>query len=176
MLARGTCRHCSSEHRSVAGDIPVYKNGDGKWCSTCSGCGVEQAYTRMDHAKQSEVSDWQCKQCVAAAKAFSNNRPVGDAQRVYNRFRKSAASRGVEWGLAFEEFVGSFHGTCSLTGWPITMSHKCETASLDRIDSGGGYTPDNVQWVHKMVNMCKNKYSLESFVDMCKAVADREKW
>lgn len=176
MLARGACRHCSRRYRPTKSDVFIYVNADGKWCSTCSGCGAEQAYTRKDHAKQSESSDWQCKKCVAAAKAFSNNLPVGDERRIYNRLKKSAASRGIEWCLSFEEFAGSFHGMCSLTGWAITMSRKCETASLDRIDSGKGYTPDNVQWVHKMVNMCKNKYSLESFVGMCKAVADKEKW
>lgn len=176
MLARGTCRHCSSEHRSVAGDVPVYRNDDGKWCSKCSGCGAEQAYTRLEHAKQSELSDWQCKKCVAAAKRFSNNLAVGPEGRMYNKFKRSAESRGIQWGLTPEEFAAAFDGKCQLTGWSISMCGERPTASLDRIDSGLGYTPSNVQWVHAMVNMCKNKYSQDLFVSMCEAVADRVKW
>lgn len=52
---------------------------------------------------------------------------------------------------------------------------KC-TASLDRIDSGQGYTNSNIQWVHSMVNMCKNKYPQDKFIEMCRAVADKVKW
>lgn len=50
------------------------------------------------------------------------------------------------------------------------------TASFDRIDSSEGYTQGNVQWVHTMVNMCKNKYPQVDFIQMCKAVADKVKW
>jgi len=35
------------------------------------------------------------------------------------------------------------------------------------------YTADNIQWIHTMVSMCKNKYEQEDFVSMCKSVADK---
>jgi hypothetical protein len=56
------------------------------------------------------------------------------------------------------------------------MSYANCTASLDRIDSSNGYEVGNIQWVHVMVNMCKNKYAQDVFVKMCKSVADRVKW
>ena len=40
-----------------------------------------------------------------------------------------------------------------------------QTASLDRIDSSLGYIEGNVQWVHKDLNMMKNKLSDEDFFD-----------
>jgi hypothetical protein len=45
------------------------------------------------------------------------------------------------------------------------------TASLDRIDSTKPYTEDNVQWVHKDINMLKKKFSQEKFIKMCRLVA-----
>jgi hypothetical protein len=56
------------------------------------------------------------------------------------------------------------------------MTYADQTASLDRIDSSKGYEIDNIQWVHVMVNMCKNKYPQDKFVEMCKAIASKVKW
>lgn len=176
MLNRGTCRHCKKDYRSVPSDVAVYKRADGKWCSTCSGCGNEQAYTRKDHAKQSELGDWQCKSCVARLKGFSENQPVGDVMRLFNKYSKSAAKRNIAWNLTPDELQTVFTGKCALTGWEISMAHGNQTASLDRIDSTKPYTLENIQWVHTMVNMSKNKYPQDRFVQMCKAVADRAKW
>ena len=175
MVNRGSCRNCKRDYRNVTGDVGIYKNSEGKWCSVCSCCGKEQAYTRKDHAKQSHLSDWQCRPCAAKAKGFSSNLPVGNEKRLYNKFRKSANSRGIDWNLDFEQFCKAFTGKCALTGWDIDMSYGGK-ASFDRIDSDKPYEPGNVQWVHSMVNMCKNKYSNDSFVDMCLAVADKAKW
>lgn len=177
MLNKGFCRHCKKDYRATKNvDLKIYQNNFGKWCSTCSGCGAEQAYTRMDHAKQSELSGWQCKGCVAKAKGYENNKPVGDRQRTYNRFKKAANNRGIVWNLAIDEMFESFTGECKLSGWPIKISYFEQTASLDRIDSTKPYIAGNVQWVHTMVNMCKNKYDQDLFIDMCKAIANKVKW
>ena len=174
MLARGTCRNCRKDYRAVEGDVEIYRNRENKWCSVCSGCDKEQAYTRKDHAKQSTLADWQCRSCVVKAGSFKNNLPVGAERRLYNRFRKSANQRKVNWGIDFEEFKSCFTGKCSLTGWDISMSYLHTSASLDRIDSKKGYEVDNIQWVHTMVNMSKNKYGQDKFIEMCKAVAKYE--
>jgi hypothetical protein len=176
MLERENCRHCKKDYRSVDSDVNIYKRFDGKWCSKCSGCNAEQAYTRKDHAKQSELADWQCKKCISKAKGFSENMPVGNVARLYNKFRKSANKRQIYWGISIKDFEGCYTGKCVLTGWEISMTYDNCTASLDRIDSSKGYEIDNIQWVHTMVNMCKNKYSQDKFVEMCKAVANKVKW
>lgn len=67
--------------------------------------------------------------------------------------------------------------SCALTGLKLTMPNPPSikgTASLDRIDSGKGYLLDNVQWVHKDINMMKRTYSQEYFIEMCKAVAEHK--
>ena len=177
MLSRGSCRSCKKDYRSVRdSEFDIYRRPDGRWCCKCSGCGVEQAYTRKCHAKQSSVSDWQCKKCCAERKAFSKNRPVGDRARVFNKFRKSAYSRGIAWNLSEDEMFADFNEQCQMTGWPISISYENSSASLDRIDSKVGYEVGNIQWVHTMVNMAKNKYDASEFIRMCKAVADKVKW
>jgi len=176
MVEKGTCRYCRKDYRSVGNNsVEIYKNHDGKWCKKCSGCGIEQTYTRKDHAKQSFLSDWQCKKCVASAKGFSHNGAIGAQRRMFNKFQKSAAKRGLDWKLSFEYFCSIFTGKCELTGWEILTTWNNCTASLDRIDSSLGYIEGNVRWVHVMVNMCKNKYSDKDFISMCNAIASKHK-
>jgi hypothetical protein len=69
---------------------------------------------------------------------------------------------------------------CAITGIPLSFAPNLEklskgTASLDRIDSNKGYTEDNVQWVHKTINMMKNKLSMSEFIAMCKLVSKNNK-
>ena len=176
MLERGICSYCRPDYRSVNdGKFNIFRRQDGKWCSNCSGCGIEQAYTRKDHAKQSSLSDWRCKKCNAKDKAFSANEAVGSKQRIFNKFKKSAKSRSMVWDLSIDDVFRSFNGKCALTDWDISLDYKQGTASLDRIDSNQGYILGNVQWVHSMVNMCKNKYYQERFVQMCVAIAAKNK-
>lgn len=79
------------------------------------------------------------------------------------------------WDLSIDDVFRSFNGKCALTDWDISLDYKQGTASLDRIDSNQGYILGNVQWVHSMVNMCKNKYDQERFVQMCVAIAAKNK-
>lgn len=65
---------------------------------------------------------------------------------------------------------------CAITNIPINFNTNFGkfsdgSASLDRIDSNKGYTIDNVQWVHKIINMMKNKLSMNEFTEWCKLVA-----
>jgi len=49
--------------------------------------------------------------------------------------------------------------------------NKKRTAYLDRTDSSKGYVEGNVQLVHKDVNISKNKYELQYFINLCKDVS-----
>lgn len=59
---------------------------------------------------------------------------------------------------------------CALSKLPI--SFKDNTASVDRIDSGKHYTPDNIQIIHKDINRMKNNFNQEYFIEMCKLIAE----
>ena len=69
---------------------------------------------------------------------------------------------------------------CALSGMDIgfleregSRGRRC-SASLDRIDSAKGYVEGNVQWVHKHVNIMKNKYPLDYFLKLCHLIAQNE--
>lgn len=66
---------------------------------------------------------------------------------------------------------------CKLTGLPIKFGRaeyrKETTASLDRIDSTKGYYLDNVQWVHKDVNIMKNVFNKDYFFYLCNLIAKK---
>lgn len=51
----------------------------------------------------------------------------------------------------------------------LDAAHK-QTASLDRIDNTKGYTEDNVQWVHKIINKMKSDLTQEDFIMWCKRI------
>ena len=63
---------------------------------------------------------------------------------------------------------------CALSGLELTFpkvsKDKSWTASLDRIDSSKGYIEGNVQWVHKDVNIMKNKFDNKYFINICKLI------
>jgi hypothetical protein len=61
---------------------------------------------------------------------------------------------------------------CALSGLDIQINKTAiyNTASLDRIDSSKGYEPNNVQWVHKHINLMKNKFDQEYFIKLCSLV------
>ncbi len=63
---------------------------------------------------------------------------------------------------------------CALSGVPISLGldwRNSGTASLDRIDSSKGYLLNNIQWVHKDINMMKMDLPEDRFVFLCKSVA-----
>jgi hypothetical protein len=99
----------------------------------------------------------------------------------YNSFRKSALSRGYVWELTIKDIATLYElqaGRCAFTGWNVGWSEVLwdHTASVDRIDNSIGYTLDNIQIVHKSVNMARGTMPVDDFIEMCISVANKEKW
>jgi len=66
---------------------------------------------------------------------------------------------------------------CNLSGLPINWGdeeNNKNTASIDRIDSNKGYTLDNIQLVHKDVNLMKNKFDQDYFINICKLIVENQ--
>lgn len=167
ILKRKVCKFCRRNYRDAEGDPPKV---EGKWLSSCPECGVEQKYTRKNHAIGSETNGWKCRFCARK----DREEGLSDERKLYNRFRKSASNRGLAWEITFEFFVACYSGKCALTDWELTMDARNRTASFDRIDSKKEYTIGNVQWVHTMVNMSKHTHPQNLFIEMCKAVAAKD--
>jgi hypothetical protein len=100
----------------------------------------------------------------------------------YESFRKSALTRGYEWELS-PEIVDTIYseqkGRCALSDIPIGWSTVGwdHTASIDRIDNDVGYTEDNIQLVHKRVNMMRGSLPVEEFIEICHLISStKTKW
>lgn len=61
---------------------------------------------------------------------------------------------------------------CAISNVPIKLDAN---ASLDRTDSNGGYTKDNVQWVHQDVNKMKMDLPLDKFLSWCEIITNNRK-
>jgi len=168
VLKKGSCKKCFKFEKSKS-TSDLYKNENDKWCKKCSSCGKEQCYTRKSHAQNSINADYKCKKCSNSSK----NKHIGDFQRVFNKYKKQAISRNIFWNLTVEDLKNIYTGKCELSNQNISISYKNTTASLDRIDSKKDYTKDNIQWLHKDINMLKNKYEQSYFIQMCKLVANK---
>jgi hypothetical protein len=66
---------------------------------------------------------------------------------------------------------------CALTGLPIDWIKREDgvSCSIDRISSDGEYTIDNIQLVHKDINLMKNHFDQDYFIQMCKLVCDKSR-
>lgn len=97
------------------------------------------------------------------------------------RIKSHAKARNININITISEAAQLFEKQdrkCALTGWNITLPSTTKeyrqavcTASLDRIDSSKDYTIDNVQWVHKYINLMKSNLSQDEFIKICKAVS-----
>ena len=90
---------------------------------------------------------------------------------------RGAKRRNIPWEITQEQAWGLFelqNKLCIFTKLPIKLgrNRKNITASLDRIDSDKGYTIDNIQWVHKIINVMKWTLSNNDFIAICKSIVD----
>jgi len=76
---------------------------------------------------------------------------------------------------AWELFLAQ-NGLCHFTGKELRISNNniANTASIDRINNELGYVVGNIRWVHKHINIMKNRYADSYFVDLCQAVTDHQ--
>lgn len=164
------------------------KNGGRRYNCRCI-CGLEKAVWSY-HLRAGHSSS--CLSCASAKRPSSNKEARapragwtghGDISGNFWSSLKGKASKRTgktkSWDfiLTIEDAWDLFlhqNRCCALTGTLLVFAdkdNKGRTASLDRIDSTKGYNIDNVQWVHKDINMMKRGFSQEYFIKMCCLVA-----
>lgn len=89
----------------------------------------------------------------------------------YNRLVSKAKSRNISVDIIHEDLWDLFlkqNKKCIFSGKRLYFANKVvqQTASVDRIDSKKDYTINNIQFVHKDINMIKQIYSNEYFLEM----------
>lgn len=100
------------------------------------------------------------------------------SQSYFSRVLRGAKLRGLSVTVELRDLWDLYlkqSGKCALSGEPIKLSQApsktAMTASLDRIDSNKGYELDNIQWVHKDVNLMKSDLDQTRFIELCKKIS-----
>lgn len=97
----------------------------------------------------------------------------------FQSLKRGAKKRNLLFTIGIEEIWNLFlqqNRKCALTGIEISFhfrykeKSKQQTASLDRINSSQGYTIDNIQWIHKELNLMKLDMSNSEFIEWCHKV------
>lgn len=96
--------------------------------------------------------------------------------RILQAHSRKADGLTVEHLLAVHELQG---GLCALSGLPMTCElvkgTVCYTnASIDRIEAGKSYSPDNIQLVCRHVNSWRGIMPVDVFVSVCRAVVAKQ--
>jgi len=129
----------------------------------------------------------QCPECGLASRVKQYKQRNGDKSvqwrghgdisgTFWSRIMYNSKKRGIPFDITIEYAWGLYvrqGGKCALSGVKIDFNGTdgC-TASLDRADSLGSYSKDNVQWVHKHINTMKNVFTQSYFIGLCMSVSD----
>jgi hypothetical protein len=94
--------------------------------------------------------------------------------KAYRNRESAAPAKGIRWDLPLRDFwelVLKAGGRCQVTRQPFDRERKAANGkrpflpSLDRVDSIGGYTKDNVELTTIMVNLALNEHGRNAFFE-----------
>jgi hypothetical protein len=112
--------------------------------------------------------------CVSFGKRLGGEYVSGS---YIGQLRRGATSRNMEFNLSskfLDDLLKKQNFKCALSGLDLTFGYiptALYTASIDRKNSDIPYIESNVWWVHRDINICKQSFSIERFIEICKTVA-----
>lgn len=122
-----------------------------------------------------------CKACYKGreADAFNTDDPGLFLIHMMEWRRRKTTK---DWDLTSIDVIHQWHkqkGICALTGIQMTNLRGIgivhTNASIDRIDSSRGYTPDNIQLTCQMANNMKSTLSIQELLEWCESIIKHQK-
>ena len=150
----------------------------------CSKCSEPIHYTTLKSYNAAVAKGTVCPSCRTSENNKSpkrdnkkeNNpawRGYGEVPgKVISKLKRDAEKRNIPFDLNIHEINFQYINqdrVCAFTGVPLKFGVD---ASIDRINSQDGYNFDNIQIVHKDLNMMKKDMPNDVFVAWCKLVAN----
>ncbi len=149
----------------------------------CPDCGEAILYKNKYNLQRAIEKGGPCRKCSRSL--LNKSQPKS---KENNPAWKGYKGVGYKWFSKYFERVGKKRtGTitiedaynkleaqgfkCALSGLPLAWSED-SGMSIDRIDSEKEYVLDNVQIVHKDINLMKNHVDQDYFIQLCRLVAD----
>ena len=122
-----------------------------------------------------------CMQCTHSKTGINHPSFTGYKEIPGSWFSRYSKTKKREFTITIEQIYEMWikqNKKCKLSGLDISFENSNQnthdlicTASLDRIDSKKDYTLDNIQLVHKDINMIKKEYDQDHFIKLCQLVA-----
>lgn len=137
----------------------------------------------VDIGKKFKVGQYTILNVLRRSKIkIKNIRSAHKYEEIYfndlKSIERNAKNRNISFNISIEylwELYIAQNRKCNLSRIPIKFDSECRlsdgTASLDRISSSNGYIEGNVQWIHKDINLMKNYFNQDFFIDICKKIA-----
>lgn len=158
---------CGLEHRCLGTSL---LKGYTTKCSKCT----KQRWLEQNYARSLAVgritSAWWGTHIVKRARGHNNSGYLKGTKKTY----ELNITMDYAWNLFVEQ-----KGLCALSGLSLDFPQGRKvhggTASLDRIDSSRGYVENNVQWLHKDINMLKGSRTDEKLISLCNLVVNFKK-
>ena len=160
----------------------ISKNGKNRGMAECKcSCGKIKI-TRCDSIKSGRVvSCGQKGHDRFNISGYKNPsfKGVGDLGACrFKDYERSAKRRNIKFAITIDDLWNKFleqNKKCKYTGLPLYFGRNNRphetNASLDRIDSCNGYTPENIQWVLKEINIMKGILQEKTFLELCNLVS-----
>lgn len=150
----------------------------------CPRCVGVLTYPNIRLFRQAEKRKSVCKPCRTA---IANKSPLRNSAKEANAAWKGYKGVGYSWfskyfersqrkrtgSITIEDAYNQLEKQgfkCALTGIDLPWSEE-SGMSIDRIDSKKEYELNNIQLVHKDVNLMKNHFNEDYFIHICKLVA-----
>ena len=163
---------------------PLILIGEAKIGVTCT-CGYTANVNVLTVIRGKSKGCLKCDQRRRTGKGNSTWKGFGEVPGSFTQRYKRKGDKDVKYKWeSTEEEVNDIYlkqdRKCALSGLPISfknqnktyVGYKC-TASLDRIDSSKGYNKENIQLLHKDINIMKNIHPVDYFQELCRAVSSK---
>lgn len=119
--------------------------------------------------------------CVVESIPKNLNRTIwcGEIRKTsFTSLLRHAKDRNIQVAIKIEDLNILFlkqNKRCALSGVKLYFDgqSKNTTASLDRIDSLKGYEINNIQWIHKDINIIKYNLNQDYFLDLVYKIAEK---
>lgn len=132
----------------------------------CYSCHKEKPLGEFGRNKNRRASmgrSHQCRVCQNERSRRNKNTP----EHRFSTYVSSARVRGIQFLLSFEQFMTFWCKPCYYCDDPI------DGIGLDRIDSKGGYSIENVLPCCSKCNRMKTILTTDEFISMCLKIAKK---
>lgn len=171
------CRRCGESK-----PITDYYSYNGKRQLICKKCYID---ARIEHRRENPEIDAQWRKDNAeklraqSRENYAKRRATfsGWVKINFDTRRQQLKGGDTEFTLTPDDIIEIYErqeGLCALTGrelqWGPDTNRGPDTLSMDRIDSLGGYTKENVRLVTMWVNVARQRMTDDELVERCREV------